>query len=209
VAVIPNPVSFPLPSDQPIAQPPNPRGCILLAVGRLHPQKGFDLLIAAFGQLAARYPNWNLYIVGEGNERQALEAQVAVLGLQGRILIPGRIGNLGDWYAAADLYVMSSRFEGFPNTLLEAMAYGLPVISFDCDTGPRDIIRSDADGLLIPPSNLPALVQALDQLMQDTLLRNHLGQAAADAKIRFSIAEVDLKWTRLFEDLLYSKNKDH
>ena len=151
IVVIPNPVQYPLPKTPPFVEPPtrDTGRHLLLAVGRLTYQKGFDLLIEAFAQLAQGHPEWDLYILGEGPDRPTLLAQIAAAGLQERIHLPGRVGNVGDWYEAADIYVMSSRFEGYPNTLIEAMIYGLPVVSFDCDTGPREIINGTDIGELV------------------------------------------------------------
>ena len=112
LAVIPNPVHWPLPQAEPRKQPePRPGRRRLLAVGRLHQDKGFDLLIQAFKQLASAHPDWDLVILGEGGERAALEAQLRQSGMQDRVWMPGRVGNVGDWYASADLYVLTSRFE--------------------------------------------------------------------------------------------------
>jgi len=124
---------------------------IVLAVGRFTKVKGFDLLIKAFAGIAIAYADWDLVILGEGPERSDLEAQVEALGLGHRVKLPGRAGNMPDWYARADLFVMSSHFEGFPLVLVEAMAHGCPAVSFDCDTGPRDIIRDEMDGRLVRP----------------------------------------------------------
>ncbi|AHV93321.1 glycosyl transferases group 1 family protein [Bordetella holmesii ATCC 51541] len=137
LAVIPNPVHWPLPRSEPrLAPPAAPGRHYLLAVGRLHPDKGFDVLVEAFASLAGRFTDWDLLILGEGDERASLTQQVQAAGLDGRVHMPGRGGNVADWYEAADLYVLSSRFEGLSNTLLEAMASGLAPVSFDCDTGP-------------------------------------------------------------------------
>ena len=140
VKVIPNPVVWPLPQDKPIVEPQAwvaPDRKALLAVGRLGPEKGFDLLLDAFAGVVKNFPDWDLVILGEGPEREALEAKRAVLGLEGLVFMPGRVGNVGAWYERADLYVMTSRYEGFPNTLAEALAHGLPAVSIDCETGPH------------------------------------------------------------------------
>lgn len=129
---------------------------MLLAVGRLVEGKGFGPLIETFSRLAQDFPDWMLVILGEGPDREALEHQVQSVGLVGRIRLPGQAGNASRWYKAADLYVMSSRSEGFPNTLIEAMTHGLPTASFDCDTGPRNIIHHGMDGLLVPACDMRA-----------------------------------------------------
>ena len=208
VPVIPNPVPYPLPSSAPRLEPParSTEGeRLLLAVGRLVDQKGFDLLIAAFQKLAARFPRWRLIILGEGPLRDVLMQQIAAAGLTGRVALPGRAGNVGEWYAAADLYVMSSRFEGFPNTLAEAMAHGLPAVSFDCDTGPRDIIRHEVDGLLVPPGDVDALAEALARLMADDALRQRYAARAVEVRERFSPGRIAGTWEELFEELLHAK----
>lgn len=134
---------------------------------------------------------------GEGPKRLELEALVKHLGLSHCVKLPGRAGNVTDWYQKADLYVMSSLFEGFPNTLVEAMAHGCPVISFDCDTGPRDIIRHEIDGLLVPVGNIPALTASLDQLITDADLRTQYSIRAVEAQNRFSLKQILSLWDRL------------
>jgi len=201
VEVIPNPLVWPLPSQPPRLNPEEylkPGQRVLLGAGRLTEQKGFDLLIAAFAELASRFPDWVLVILGEGPLRSQLEGQVFAYGLQGRVLLPGVAGNIGDWYQRADIYVMSSRFEGFPNTLLEALAYGIPSVSFDCPTGPSDIIRHGVDGFLIPPGNLEELTQTLGHLMGDERLRRCLGVRALDVRERFSVERIAAMWENLF-----------
>jgi glycosyltransferase involved in cell wall biosynthesis len=207
VVVIPNVASYPLPAHPPHMAPPiKANGArLLLAVGRLSEQKGFDTLIAAFQSLAAKFPHWRLAILGEGPLRGDLAAQIADAGLDGRILLPGRVGNVGDWYVAADLYVMTSRFEGFPNTLAEAMAHGLPAVSFDCDTGPRDIIRHEVDGLLVPNGDDAALVSALGRLMADESLRQQFASYADEVRERFSMERITSLWEALFEEYQHGK----
>ena len=203
VYVIPNAVPWPFPNHSPnipLNSSANTRH-ILLAVGRLSEEKGFHLLISAFQRLAANFPQWQLVILGEGPERQALVAQIASTGLSDCIHLPGRAGNVGHWYEVADLYVMSSRFEGFGNTLAEAMAYGVPTVSFDCDVGPRNIIRHEVDGLLVPADDVVALSAALSRLMDDSNLRKQFGDKAREARERFSIAKIGGMWDAAFYEL--------
>jgi len=205
VAVIPNATLWPLPPQPPLISPqsvlPLERK-VVLAVGRLAPVKNFGVLIDTFAQLASRHGHWDLVILGEGGERAALEARVRQYGLRNRVFLPGIAGNVGQWYAHAGLYVMTSRSEGFPNTLAEALAHGLPAVSVDCDTGPRDIIRHDIDGLLVPPGDAPALADALERLMGDADLRAAFGARAQDARQRFSIEQITARWEALFSDLV-------
>jgi glycosyltransferase involved in cell wall biosynthesis len=170
----------------------------LLGVGRLSVEKNFAALVGAFGLLAPRHPDWDLVILGEGPARAALEAQVRDAGLQGRVFLPGRVGNPGEWYGHAALYGMSSDFEGFPNTLVEAMACGLPAVSFDCDTGPRDIIRHGLDGLLVPPGQAALFGAALDLLMSNDELRRAFASRATQVRERFAMPKVAAMWEALF-----------
>lgn len=201
LAVIPNPVHWPLPRAEPLLPPPSIDGRKrLLAVGRLHADKGFDLLIQAFTLLAPSHPDWDLVILGEGDERAALEAQAGKAGMASRISMPGRAGNVGDWYDSADLYVLTSRFEGLSNTLLESMASGLAAVSFDCDTGPREIVREGIDGVLVRPNgDVPALCKALEDVMGNDVLRGRMAQAATDVRDRFSATRVLQQWQELFD----------
>jgi len=188
--VIPNPVVYPLPNSEPVlsvADHVKVNRKILLAVGRLDEGKQFDRLIEAFSTFEIRHADWDLVILGEGAERKSLECFIDRLGLNSRVRMPGRCGNVGDWYERADLYVMSSRFEGFPNTLAEAMAHGCAAVSYDCDTGPRDIIRNEVDGLLVRPvGDVFALAEALDKLMGNEALRKDMGIRAIAVRERFS-----------------------
>jgi glycosyltransferase involved in cell wall biosynthesis len=201
VKVIPNPVSWPLSEQEPRIA--TEAFCaadrrILLGVGRLSMEKNFSTLINTFARLAPRQPEWDLVIVGDGPLREDLQSQVRTLGLERRVSLPGRVGNMGDWYARADLYAMSSDFEGFPNTLVEAMAYGLPAVSFDCDTGPRDIIRHQVDGFLVAPGDEQGMESALGRLMEDDALRTAFSLRARQARERFSMTKIAGMWEDLF-----------
>lgn len=201
--VIPNPVPYPIADVAPCLKPNEfvtDVQHLLLAVGRLDSGKQFNLLLDAFAVLAWRHPSWELAILGEGPERVQLVEQVQRLGLSGRVHLPGRAGNVGEWYSRADLYVMSSRFEGFPNTLAEAMAYGCAAVSYDCDTGPRDIIRHELDGLLVSPvGDVAALTLALDRLMGNADERDGMGIRAQEIRVRYSLSAVLGKWDDVFQ----------
>jgi glycosyltransferase involved in cell wall biosynthesis len=199
--VIPNPVTYRLPINNPIVNPDSYIKAgrkLVLSVGRMDSGKQFDQLIAAFAAISQRVSDWDLVILGDGPERQALEAQIASLGLATRVMLPGRVGNVGQWYERAELYVLSSRFEGFPNVLAEAMAHGCAAISYDCDTGPRDIIREGLDGLLVRPvGDVQRLQSAMAILMEDDQMREAMTIRAREVLERFSIEIVMNKWKKL------------
>lgn len=200
VHVIPNPVLWPMEQLSPVVAPDSvgsPARRRMLSVGRLVPQKGFDLLIRAFAICAHRFPQWELVIVGEGPARDELQALVAAFGIADRAFLPGQAGNIGAWYERAHAYVLSSRFEGMPNVLLEAMSHGLPVVSFDCETGPDEIVRHGVDGLLVPPQDTMALAEAMAMLMGDDDLRQQLGTRAVETRLRFALPTIDAQWSSL------------
>lgn len=210
VVVIPNAVPWPLPSQPPVIKPQSlftDSRKVVLAVGRLAPQKGFELLLEAFARVAHERQDWDLFILGEGPERQLLEGLAKSLGISDRVYLPGRVGNVGDWYARAQFYVLSSHFEGFPNTLVEALAAGCPAVSFDCETGPRDIIRHETDGLLVPPGDVQALASAMVRLMDNKELRNHFAARAVEARERFSIKHIGAIWDKLFNEVMKESGK--
>lgn len=204
VAIVPNAVQEHLPVAGLAVSPPTwtgPRRKLLLAAGTKPHQKGFDLLVAAFARVADRHPEWDLAIVGMAADRldRGLSAtdiadQVRQIGLGPRVLLPGVVGNMADWYAAADLFVLSSRFEGIPNVLIEAMSMGCPTVAFDCPTGPREMLRDGVDGLLVPRICDASLAAALDRAMGDAILRARLGRQARQILRRHGPAPVLAAW---------------
>ncbi len=164
------------------------------AMGRLAPQKGFDLLIDAFARAADGHRNWSLVILGEGPERPRLEEQIRSQGLEGRVRLCGWVPDPMALLRTCDVFVLSSRFEGFPNALLEAMALGLPSISFDCPSGPAEIIRNEVDGLLVPVEDVAALATALRRVLSDDQLRTRLGTEAVRVVERFSTERYYARW---------------
>jgi len=173
----------------------------LAAMGRLAPQKGFDLLLDAFARIAERNPEWSLKILGEGPLRRQLETQVSSLKLAERVQFLGEVVNPFPILRAADLFVFSSRFEGFGLALAEAMACGLPVVSFDCPSGPRDIVRDGIDGILVPPEDVAALAVTLDRLMRNPEERSRLAARAPEITARFSQERILSLWEQLFDEL--------
>jgi glycosyltransferase involved in cell wall biosynthesis len=179
------------------AQPVAKDGRWIMGVGRLIRQKGFDRLIRAVAAL--NRPDVRLVLVGEGPDRDALAAQARDAGVT--LLMPGFVRQPMHWLGAADLFVLSSRWEGFGHVIVEAMAAGAPVIAFDCPHGPRDIVTNRVDGLLLPDGDEEALTRAMAELLDDRDLADRLGTAATRNAARFSSARIADQYLNLFSSL--------
>jgi len=169
----------------------------VVAVGRLVRQKGFDLLVRAYSKVAEEHPDWNLWVFGEGPERSRLESLAEDLGTGTRIRFPGWSDRIFAAYRHADLFVLSSRYEGFGNVIIEAMAAGLPVIVTDCPSGPAEIVRDGEDGLLVPAEDVDALADAMGRLMSDAADRDRLAGRAIRAADRFGLDPALDRWERV------------
>lgn len=200
--VIPNPVGALDPSltPSPLGSGRSGEGRFLLSLGRLEPQKGFDLLITAFARIAHDFPEWSLVIHGEGAERGALEAQIAELGLDDRVDLPGvtkePIGKL----LAADLYVHPARFEGYPNALLEALASGCCVVATDCPGATREVLADGRYGLLVATEDVEALAACLQDAMGNAALRGRFASVAQEAVRALGPAAIARRWLNELED---------
>jgi len=193
VYVIPNAIEAP--ETHPVKiEGETERQPVLLAMGRLAEQKGFDLLLQAFAQIADDFPDWTLRILGDGPLRSRFEALRDSLQLQHRVQFAGWVPQPERELLQGRLFVFSSRFEGFGLALAEAMACGLPAVSFDCDTGPADIIRHEVDGLLVPPEDVNALAAAMRRLMSDDDERRRLAARAVEAAERFGMERFGRLW---------------
>jgi len=197
IQVIPNPVADHL-FDMQHKRVSESNAC-MIAVGRLDEGKQFDLLIRVFSNLALDHSFWTLRIYGDGPLRSVLQQQIIDYGLESRITLMGLTTNIWSELAQADVYVMTSRYEGFPNTLLEAMAVGLPCVTFDCPSGPREMTMDGVSAMLVPLNDEVALGNALDKLMTDGELRHSLGAKARESvKERYELSRVLQHWDELF-----------
>jgi len=197
--VIPNPVA-----NQFEGRRDNPWGGrrpILLDVGRLSPEKGFDLLIEAFHSVAQRHSEWSLVIVGEGPIEAELRALAANLLPKNTVLFAGIVSDPERFYRDAALFVLSSRYEGFPNVLLEAMASGCAVIAANCPGGTSEIVRHGIDGVLVPPDDVAALAQEMERLMTDASERTRLGHGAIEASSRFRPDGIMALWEEIISEV--------
>jgi len=181
---IPNPLP---PGDPPVS---TQEERLVVAAGRLTRQKGFDLLIPAFAEVARQRPDWRLRIYGSGPERRRLQAQIGALGLADHVALMGRSRRLDRDMARGSIFVLSSRFEGFGMVLVEAMAAGLAVVSFDCPHGPADIVTSGRDGFLVPPEDTTALARAMLALVEDPGRRRRYAEAGLETARGYAVASV-------------------
>jgi len=149
---------------------------IIINVGRLMPEKGQHYLLNVFAKLNA--PGWRLVILGDGRLRPLLESEVARLGIVNHVSMPGAVKDVETWLARSSIFVFSSVSEGFPNALAEAMVSGLPCVSFDCDTGPRDLIEDGKNGYLIPVGDTDGMADRIQYLIDNPGERERLGQEA-------------------------------
>lgn len=181
---------------------PSQNDLIVLAVGRLTHQKGFDLLLRAWAALdCSTRKGWILRIVGSGEEAATLKALAVELHIDGSIVFVGHLRDVACEYLNASLYVMSSRWEGLPMSLLEAQHFGLPCVSFDCPTGPREVLANES-GLLASPENPATLAHSLSDLMRHPAKRAKLAAAALSNSKRYGLPVIVEEWRQLLSDTL-------
>ena len=195
VTVIPNPVSFP---SVKLSEQTEKR---VIAVGRYCHEKGYDHLLQAWAEVQALCPDWRLDVFGDG-DRTAFEKMLDDYQIdRNRCSLNGRVSDVQSEFARSSLAVCSSRFEGFGLAIVEAMACGLPVVSFDCPWGPRSIITDGEDGVLVGNGNVKQFAEAMARLMNDVEVRNNMGKRAAVNVQRFSMETVARQWKNLFDSL--------
>lgn len=203
-AVIYNPI-LPIPHMPPLSQVPlgaDPSKKWVIAMGRLTAAKGFDLLLMAFHQIADQYPDWQLLILGEGELRSELESLRDRLNLSQSVIFTGQINDPFALLQQSQLFVMSSRTEGFPMALGEALACGLPAIATDCSQGIRELMRDGVDGMVIPSQDVTALAHAMGDLMSDPVKRETFARKATEVVERFGLEQILDQWEKLISRVL-------
>ena len=174
----------------------------VISVGKLDPQKGYDLLIESWAIVAQKHPDWMLDIFGVGEWEGKLIRSIDVLDLSKCISLRGATDDVLSEYLGSSIYVMSSRYEGLPMVLIEAMSCGLPIVSFDCECGPRELIKEGINGFLVKPFETEQLADKICELIEDEPLRELMGVNAQKEVKRFSKLSVMHQWISLFDQLL-------
>jgi GalNAc-alpha-(1->4)-GalNAc-alpha-(1->3)-diNAcBac-PP-undecaprenol alpha-1,4-N-acetyl-D-galactosaminyltransferase len=193
VAVIPNFI-------RPLPEPRGDRQKWVVSVGRLFAYKGFEHGIRAFAATGKHLGGWEYILLGDGPQREELQTLARELGVAQFVRFPGMVNQVEEWLVSASICMQPSRFEGFPNAVLEAMAMGVATISTDCRSGPSDMITHGVDGLLVPVGDLPALTLELDCLMTDDNRRAELGRAGMSVRQRFDPDAVIAQWNNVLFD---------
>ncbi len=173
----------------------------VVAAGRLKRQKDFGSLIRAFSAVARTHPDWTLRICGSGPRRAALERLIAERSLEGSVVLAGSVRDMGAEFRAASIYALSSRREGFPMVLLEAMSKGLPVVSFDAPTGPGEVVRDRENGLLVDRQDVAALAAALNEMIADEDLRRRCAAGALATAREYDPGVIGARWRALLAEL--------
>ncbi|WKB80785.1 glycosyltransferase family 4 protein [Cellulophaga lytica] len=196
--VIANPLSF-FPKEESLSLLNSMK---VLAVGKQSYQKGYDRLLQSWKTVAEKHPDWELDIYGTLSEKEQLPKLAEELGITKSVHFYEPVKNIADKYQEASIYVMSSRYEGFGMVLTEAMAYGVPCVSFDCPHGPADIITHNKNGVLVPNNDSDKLANGLLHLIEDDDSRQKMGAAARKDVERYSIEKIALKWDALFKKII-------
>lgn len=176
----------------------------VIAAGRYDPQKGFDRLIESWALVSRTHPSWTLRIYGDGGLRTNFQERIDQLGLTDNCILEHTVPNIADKYCESSIFVLSSRFEGFGMVITEAMACGVPPVSFACPCGPRDIIADGVDGLLAENGNIAELAEKICFLIENEDARKQMGKQALMNAERFQMKNIAEQWKRLFEEEIKS-----
>jgi glycosyltransferase involved in cell wall biosynthesis len=202
VSVIPNPARF-LPD-----QPSELSAKRILSVGRLSPEKNYSSLIRAFALVHSLFPDWSLDIFGDGDERYRLLSEIEKYHLNDVVHLPGSTNDVQKEMLSSSLLVCSSKYEGFSMVIIEAMSCGLPVVSYECPCGPKDLISDGNNGYLVPVGDENALADRICRLIENTERRKQMGVAAFETSKYYSLEQIISQWMALFEKLLMNKHQE-
>lgn len=195
ILTIPNPMT----SQEKCEYDPDSR--TIVSAGRLTYQKGFDMLVDVAAQVLPQHPDWQWLVLGEGEDHDALVEKTDQRGLSAQLHFPGRTDNLSSYLEQASFFVMTSRFEGLPMVLLEAKSYGLPLVSFDCETGPREIISDGTNGYIIPCFDITSMAEHINALVDNVSERSSLSKYSTLNNSKFSPASIVEQWTNLIYEI--------
>ncbi|GAA4629682.1 hypothetical protein GCM10023196_052010 [Actinoallomurus vinaceus] len=189
---MPNPLHVTPHSVSPRTEP------VVVRHGRLAFEKGQDMLLESWAEIASHHPSWRLRLYGSGPDEDALRRQAAELGVSDSVEFAGPTSDIEKALTGASIFALSSREEGFPMSIIEAMAYGLPTVAFDCAPGVRELLTDGRDGLIVAPGNTTEFAAALDRLIRDAGLRDSLAEAARESVRRYEPDAVLDRWERQF-----------
>lgn len=173
----------------------------IISVGRLTYQKGFDMLVDIAKEILPKYPDWRWLILGDGEDYDNLKKSIIENGLEKQLLLTGNVTNINDYYSKSAFYVMTSRFEGLPMTLLEARSYKIPIVSYKCKTGPSELIKNGVNGYLIEENDKDAMISAIEKMILDENLRENFSNHSMDDMDSFKLDTIIKQWEELFGEL--------
>lgn len=176
-----------------------------ISVGRLSPQKNYESLIVAWAKVQQKHPDWEMNIWGDGELQSFLEKMIEKYHVERTFHLCGRTNNVDREYLKSSAFVMSSRYEGFPMVLLEASSFGLPLLSYDCYCGPKDIINDGENGYLVPFGDEDKLADCMCKIIEEESLRHKMGDQAKERSLQFCQDKILPQWPRFFEELLNQK----
>lgn len=195
IVAIANPVSY-----EDIENIPSLEYKTVLAVGRLTHVKGYDLLITAWSKIARQMSDWKVIIVGSGEDEIMLKQMAKDFAVEDSIVFAGQQSNMDQFYRKASFFCMSSRFEGLPMVLLEAQSYGLPIVAFDCDTGPAEIVQHNINGLLVESGNINGLTNSLLELINlSNIQYEKMSSNAVENSVRYSVNPIVKQWLSIIK----------
>ncbi len=198
VEVIPNPITY-FPLDEDVKRNDNTKR--IICVGRLNEQKGFDILIDAFSRIADSCKEWHVDIYGDGGDKEMLQSLICQKGLENRIIINPATSDIYKEYMQSDFLVLSSRYEGYPLVLNEAMSCGLPCVAFNCKYGPADAIENGVDGILVPNGDVQKLADSILWMIRHEVDRKKMGSAARLSAAKYKKDMIMERWVNLFNVL--------